>query len=86
MARKPRKQNKEVTKKKINEPYNPGDFLYYLDVYNKPLLAEVTKAFTENGQQCYEVVDQTSYKFVTVPDKYCHDDPKFFKKKKRSDL
>jgi len=81
-----KKIKKEVTEKKIGEPYKPGDFLYYLNTYNKPLLAEVKKAFIENGQQCYEVVEQTSYKFVTVLDKYCHDDPKFFKKKKRSDL
>ncbi len=86
MARKTNKPKKEVTKKKADEPYKPGDFLYYLNVYNKPLLAEVSKSFIENNAQCYEVIDQTSYRFVTVPDKYCHDDPKFFKKKKRNDL
>ena len=86
MATKKKKKEKPVEEHTIDSPYRPGDFLYYLDVNNKVFLAEVRKAFEENGEFCYEIVDQTSYKFVTVPNRFCHDDAKFLKKKKRENL
>ena len=86
MARKKKSVKKVEVVPRNEEPYQKGDFLYYLDYYNKVHLAEVQKAFIENDEQCYEVVDQASYKFLTVPERFCHDDPKVLKKKKRENL
>lgn len=86
MAKKSKKKEKPVEESTIDSPYQPGDFLYYLDANNKVFLAEVRRAFEEGGEFCYEIVDQISQKFVSVPERYCHDDPKFLKKKKRINL
>ena len=68
------KKKLEISKK-TDEPYNVGDFCYYVYSDNKVYLGEIQKVYeTEKG--VYTLVDQQSYKFVTVSHDQCFDDEK----------
>jgi len=79
-------KSKDKELKKL-DAYKPGDFCYYLDNYNKISFAEIKHVRqTDSGEYYYEVIDQKQYRFITVEHRYCADEEKLLKKKKRSDL
>ena len=62
----------------------PGDYCYYLNTSNKPMLAEIKKVTTENDIIVLHVVGQAEYKFMFLPYYFCSFNEKDLKGKKRA--
>ena len=70
-----RKKKKINITSKTNEPYKAGDFCYYINYDFTVSLCEIQRVHNTESL-IYTVVDQTSYKFVTISHDNCFDDEK----------
>jgi hypothetical protein len=60
---------------KTNKPYIKGDFCHYIGSDMKVYLGEIQRVH-DSESIIYTLVDQQSYKFVTVHHDSCFDDEK----------
>ena len=80
---------KKAKKKIVSERDNikdaeVGDFCYFLSHHNKILWGEIQRVFEENSKVIFLIVEQTDYKYCTVPIEYCTFNEHDLKGKKRS--
>lgn len=69
------KKSKIKIAEKTEEPYKAGDFCYYIYSDFRVNLGEIQKVHNTK-ELIYTLVDQQSYKFVTVSHEQCFDDEK----------
>lgn len=81
-----RKQKKSATKNKNSDPYKTGDFCYYIDANDKVGFAEIKSVNENYDQPVYNIVDQTTFRFLVIEHMFCSDEEAFFKKKKRKTI
>ena len=85
-----RKKKKEKTKIVVHrdniKDAEPGDFCYFLSHHNKILWGEIKRVFDENNKTILLIVEQTDFKYCTVPIIYCTFNEHDLKGKKRSML
>lgn len=79
-----KKQKKVVVDRENIDQVEVGDFCYFLSHHNKVMWGEVQKVFEEHDVKILLIVEQTDYKFCTVPIKYCTFNEHDLKGKKRS--
>tara|TARA_B100000900_G_C20579718_1_gene716961 strand:+ start:1946 stop:2155 length:210 start_codon:yes stop_codon:yes gene_type:complete len=69
----------------VSEKYNVGDFCYFLDINNKIQFCEIKAIYENEKELAYQIQEQTNYRFCTVPHKYCADEEKQLKGRKRNE-
>ena len=77
---------KEIRKRENKtDPYQKGDFCYYLDSNNRIQFAEVLSSHVheETNSFYYQIVDQKEFKFGAVHHDHCADTEKELKGIKR---
>ena len=79
-----KKQKKEVVDRESIDQVEVGDYCYFLSKHNKLMWGEVHRVFEENDERILLIVEQTDFKYCTVPIKYCTFNEHDFKGKKRS--
>ena len=67
------------------DKYKVGDFCYFLDANNKILFCEIKAIYENEKELAYQVQDQINYRFSSVLHKYCADEEKLLKGKKRDE-
>jgi len=80
------KTKKAATKKENNLAYKAGDFCYYIDANDRVGFAEIRSVNENYEQPVYNIVDQTSFRFLVIEHMFCSDEESYFKKKKRKTI
>ena len=83
MKRKKKEKRKVVVHREDIKDAEVGDFCYFLSHHNKLLWGEIHRVFEENNQTILLIVEQTDFKYCTVPIRYCTFNEHTLKGKKR---
>ena len=86
MKRKKKEKRKTIVQRDNINDAEVGDFCFFLSHHNKVMWGEIHRVFSENDKTIFLIVEQTDFKYCTVPIKYCTFNEHDLKGKKRSML